>query len=208
MIGGAHHNSKNDPGMYDLSRFFTQEYCMKSKILTLVAAIAISSTAFATGPSTGSSCSTCGTSVVTTQATTWGTATGSTMSRTWGYSGVTGTHEATNGTTNFQLEAGHLAEGTGRMTGASGLSFAEQRTTECGPCGASSVVTAGDVFAGAQAGDPYTEVIGQVIFTGTHDARNGTTSFEMMSGFGATGTFRASGDAHGRFSEFRIGAGN
>lgn len=181
---------------------------MKSKILILVAAIAISSTAFATGPSTGSSCSTCGTSTVTTQATTWGTANGSTMSRTWGYSGVAGTHEATNGTTNFQLEAGHLALGTGRMTGTSGLTGMERRTTECGVCGSSSVVNRGDVFAGVQAGDPHTEVIGQVIFTGTHDARNGTTSFETTSGFRATGTFRASGDTHGGFSEVRIGSGN
>lgn len=178
---------------------------MKSKILILVAAIAISSTAFATGPSTGSSCSTCGTSVVTTQATTWGTATGSTMSRTWGYSGVAGTHEATNGTTNFQLEAGHLALGTGRMTGASGLTFAERRTTECGVCGSSSVVNRGDVFAGAQAGDPHTEAFGQMNVTGVHDARNGATAFQYRSGSEAVGTVRASIDAHGTFTEFRIG---
>lgn len=173
-----------------------------------IIALALSSAAFATGPSTGSSCSTCGTSSVTTQAMTWGSATGSTSSRTWGYSAVDGSHMSTNGTTNFQLEAGHLAEGTGRMSGASGLSFMERRTTECGACGKSSVVNAGDVWAGAQAGDPHTEAFGQMSISGTHDARNGTTSFEYLSGFEAEGTVRAYGDAHGRFSEFRIGGGN
>jgi hypothetical protein len=150
-------------------------------------------------------CSFCA-SGVSTQISTTSTAYGP-SARAWGESFVSGLHVAPNGMTQFQGQAGHLAYGSGVMTGTSGIQFSEVRSSQCTLCGSSVVQNAGHVFSTAYAYDPVTHAYGQLTVQGVHQAPNGFTNFGYTTGFEAFGSWRADGSATGQFSEQRLGGG-
>ena len=150
-------------------------------------------------------CSFCA-SGVSTQVSTTSTAYGP-SARAWGESFVSGLHVAPNGMTQFAGQSGHLAYGSGVMTGTSGIHFSEARSAQCTLCGVSTVQNAGHVFSTAYAYDPVTHAYGQMTVQGVHQAPNGFTNFGYTTGFEAVGTWRANGSASGQFSEQRSGGG-